>query len=57
MATVRANDGILSDTESFDIVVTDINTAPVLESHFGLSCRRAVPGLLVSATDAERTRS
>ena len=53
-ATVRASDGILSDTVSFGIVIVDINTAPVLNPISDITMTEGqVWELMVSATDAE----
>jgi PKD repeat protein len=53
-ATVRASDGLLSDTKTFAILVTDINTAPVLSPIPDLTLTEAeVQEFTVSATDAE----
>lgn len=53
-ATVRASDGVLTDTKTLGIVVTDVNTAPVLNA---IADRTLIEGQLVeinvSATDAE----
>ena len=54
-AMVRASDGLLSDTESLDILVTDVNTAPVLSPIADVTMfETQLRDFFVTATDAEQ---